>query len=242
MREFDGLLRDLSGFSGEPETLLAVRLGRVDYDAALELQEHVRGRRVRGEVPDVLLLLEHPPVYTLGRGANPADLGAARNGVVPIRRVGRGGAVTFHGPGQVIGYPIVALGGARADVKAYLRALESALIRAASDWEIVAGRVPGATGVWVQGRKLASIGIGVRCGVTTHGFALNVSTDLAYFTSIVPCGLHNVRMTSFAREGRDAAAPAVEASVARALAEVLGYRCLAWIRSAPDAAFPPPRL
>jgi lipoyl(octanoyl) transferase len=241
MREFDGLLRDLSSLSGEPETLIAVRLGRVDYDSALELQEHVRERRARGEVPDVLLLLEHPPVYTLGRGADPADLGAAGTGLVPIRRVGRGGAVTFHGPGQVIGYPIVALEGPRADVRAYLRALESALIRAACEWEIVAGRVPGATGVWVQGRKLASIGIGVRSGVTTHGFALNVSTDLSYFRPIVPCGLQNVRMTSFASEGREAAAAAVEASVARALAEVLGYRSLSWIRPAPDAAIPPRR-
>jgi lipoyl(octanoyl) transferase len=241
MREFDALLRDLSSFSGGPEILVAVRLGRVEYDAALELQEHVRERRVRGEVPDLLLLLEHPPVYTLGRGADPADLGAARDGAVPIRRVGRGGAVTFHGPGQVIGYPIVALRGPTADVKGYLRALESALIRAVSEWELAAGRVPGATGVWVEGRKLASIGIGVRCGVTTHGFALNVSTDLSYFTRIVPCGLQRVRMTSLADEGLDVATAAVEESIARALTEILGYRGLAWVRRAPDAAIPPSR-
>lgn len=182
--------------------LLEVGLGGcVEYGRALAWQEALVARRIAGG-PDALLLLEHPPVYTLGRGGDPRHLGRAACGSVPVWRVGRGGEVTWHGPGQLVGYPVLGLTELRRDVHWYLRTLEDVLIAALDDVGVKAGRVPGRTGVWVAGRrKIASIGVAVRRWVTWHGFALNVGADLSGFDAITPCGLTGVEMTSTAREG-----------------------------------------
>jgi len=192
-----------------------VQLGLVPYERALELQRAVARARISGEIAhDVLLLLEHPPVVTLGRSskaqnlvASPALL-AARG--VELFEVERGGDVTFHGPGQLVGYPIVNLRGHKQDLHWYLRQLEEVLIRALERIGIGAQRSNGRTGVWTGDRKIASIGVHARDWVTWHGFALNVSTDLSFFDLMVPCGLAGVTMTSVARE-LGAAAPSFEA-------------------------------
>lgn len=184
--------------------LLVVRLGVVEYRAALTLQEAVRERRIAGELPDVLLLLEHPPVYTQGRRSRPEDLPFApawyaEQGidVVPVRR---GGQLTYHGPGQLVGYPIMRVD----DVIAYLRTMEEALVAALADQGIAARNRPDDgieyTGVWIEERKIASIGVHVSHHVTTHGFAVNVDNDMRPFEWAVACGLHGVRMTSLADE------------------------------------------
>jgi len=185
-------------------------LGRVPYAEALELQGRTLAARRRGEVGDTLLLLEHPPVVTLGRRARPGNLRvgaselAARG--IEVHAVSRGGDVTYHGPGQLVGYPIVDLAArGECDVGAFLRGLEALLMQAAAELGVATRRIPGWTGVFVDApaerpRKLASIGIGVRGWITCHGFALNVDLDLAGFGAIVPCGLAQVEMTSLARE------------------------------------------
>lgn len=203
--------------------LLAVAsLGVVPYDRALDLQERLVDARARGG-EDTLLLLEHPPVYTLGRGADTAFLGAAAGGAVPVVRTSRGGQVTYHGPGQLVAYPVVDLRGHRCDVRWYVRRLEDVVIRSLEAFGITGERVDGAPGVWVAGAKIASIGIAVRRWITWHGVALNVDVDLTPFTRIVPCGLAGVRMTSLAREGRSVDRAAVGEVLARAFASVFGY-------------------
>ncbi|HUQ14671.1 MAG TPA: lipoyl(octanoyl) transferase LipB [Gemmatimonadales bacterium] len=180
-------------------------LGRRPYAEVLELQRDLRRRRIEGELgEDVLLLVEHPPVITLGRGTRPSSLPIApaeleRRGV-EVYEVERGGDVTFHGPGQLVGYPILDLRGHRQDLHWYLRSLEDVLIQALGGLGIEADRNPGLTGVWTAGRKIASIGIHVKQWVTLHGFALNVTTDLDPFDLIVPCGIRQVVMTSVAAE------------------------------------------
>ena len=175
--------------------LTVVNLGVVDYDDALAMQTATLAARIEGCVGDTLLMMEHPHVFTLGRGADEQFIVANAEGV-PIRRVSRGGEVTYHGPGQLIGYPILKLEGRDRDVTKYLRSLEAAMIDALAKFGIDAGRRDGMTGVWVGARKIASIGVGIRRWTTWHGFALNVSTDLSYFDSIVPCGIEGCRMTS----------------------------------------------
>ncbi len=191
---------------------LAVReLGRVAYADALALQDELVAARRRGAVPDTLLLLEHPPVVTVGRSGRaehlllPPEALAARG--VALHEVARGGDVTYHAPGQLVGYPIVDLAARGApDVPAWLRTLEDAVGEALAALGVPWCRQPGWTGVFVDApgaarpRKIASIGIGVRGWVSCHGFALNVDVDLAGFDAIVPCGLHGVEMTSVARE------------------------------------------
>jgi lipoate-protein ligase B len=170
-------------------------LGVVEYDDALAMQSAMLAARIDGSIGDTLLMMEHPHVFTLGRGADERFIVANTEGV-PIRRVSRGGEVTYHGPGQLIGYPILKLEGRDRDVTKYLRNLESAMIDALAKFGIDAGRRDAMTGVWVGARKIASIGVGIRRWTTWHGFALNVSTDLSYFDSIVPCGIDGCRMTS----------------------------------------------
>ncbi len=170
-------------------------LGVVDYDRALALQTAMLEARLDERIGDTLLMMEHPHVFTLGRGADERFIAGNPTGV-PIRRVSRGGQVTYHGPGQLVGYPILKLEGSERDVTKYLRALEAAMIDALAEFGIEAGRREGMTGVWVGARKIASIGVGIRRWTTWHGFALNVSTDLSYFDSIVPCGIEGCRMTS----------------------------------------------
>ncbi len=185
--------------------LLVVELGTLPYGEALELQRAVARARIRGDVAeDVLLLVEHPPVVTLGRTAKsanliaPQELLAARG--VEVFEVERGGDITFHGPGQLVGYPIIDLKRHKQDLHWYLRQVEEGLIVALSALGIVAERYLGKTGVWTRGRKIASIGVHARDWVTWHGFALNVNTDLSWFDLIVPCGIQDVTMTSVARE------------------------------------------
>jgi lipoyl(octanoyl) transferase len=180
--------------------LEVVQAGRVPYGEALEWQRRLAQERIAGRLPhDLLLLLEHPPVITLGRGSDVGHL-LQRDGV-EVFDIERGGDVTYHGPGQLVGYPILDLRQHRQDLHWYLRALEQALITALADLEIPAERRPGFTGVWTRGRKIASLGVHVKQWVTWHGFALNVTTDLTAFDRIVPCGIPGVVMTSVEREG-----------------------------------------
>ena len=201
---------DVSDVRGSGFARLEVqRLGRVEYAAALDLQQTLVDRRKHGEIPDQLLLLEHPDVITLGVKTRhdrshvletPETL-AARG--VALFEAGRGGDVTYHGPGQLVGYPIVDLKPDRCDVHQYVRDLEEVLIRAVAAFGISAGRVQGLTGIWVgeAGReaKLAAIGVRISRWVTSHGFALNVNTDLSRFGLIVPCGIADRGVTSMER-------------------------------------------
>jgi lipoate-protein ligase B len=171
-------------------------LGIVEYQAALALQTAMVTARHADEIGDTLLLLEHPHVFTLGRGADERFLLQQPRGEVPVHRVSRGGQVTYHGPGQLIGYPILKLEGGGRDVHRYLRNLEEAMIRALTDCGIEGTRREGLTGIWVGARKLASIGVGIKRWTTCHGFALNVCPDLRYFDGIVPCGIEGCEMTS----------------------------------------------
>jgi lipoyl(octanoyl) transferase len=168
-------------------------LGRTDYGQALELQRQLIARRQQGLIPDQLLLLEHPHVITLGRNGKAANLLASaevmsRAGIA-YYPTDRGGDVTYHGPGQLVGYPIVDLREWQRDVGAYVRAVEQVIIDTLADYGIAAGRIPKLTGVWVDDSKIAAIGVHISRWVTSHGFALNVFTDLSYFQYIVPCGL-----------------------------------------------------
>jgi lipoyl(octanoyl) transferase len=178
-------------------------LGRVGYDEALALQREAVRARLAGDAPDRLLLLEHPDVVTIGRGGSARhvllDADAARRLGVRIVEADRGGDVTYHGPGQLVGYPILALTEGRRDLHRYLRDLEGALIDTLAAYGVAAGRVEGRTGVWADGAKIGAIGVRVTRWVTSHGFALNVSTDLDRFRWIVPCGIAGCRVTSLER-------------------------------------------
>jgi lipoate-protein ligase B len=180
--------------------LWVAQLGRIPYAEGLALQQEVRARRQRDEIPDTLLLLEHPPVYTRGRRTLPADLPMGddwyRMQGIEVHDVDRGGRVTYHGPGQIVGYPIMRIG----DVVEYLRVMERAIIAALGDEHVEALIRDGLTGVWVDERKIGSIGVHVQKGVTTHGFAVNVDCDLQPFEWVIPCGIENVRMTSLYKE------------------------------------------
>jgi len=195
-------------------TLEVLAAGTVPYEEALAWQRQLAEDRIAGRLShDVLLLLEHPPVVTLGRNSHAEHLLQAEG--IDVFEVERGGDVTFHGPGQLVGYPILDLGAYRKDLHWYLRTLEQALINTLAILDIPAERRPGFTGVWTRGRKIASIGVHVKQWVTWHGFALNVTTDLAHFDRIVPCGIHNVEMTSVQKEvGRGTGEGLWEKSVA----------------------------
>ncbi len=184
-------------------------LGRQPYQESWDLQHELVAAIAAGDAPDTLLLVEHDPVITLGRRR-----GAAENvfdaGGLPVVETERGGDVTYHGPGQLVGYPLLALGEGERDLHAYLRKLEGVLIAVLVARGLAAGRLAGQTGVWVQDRKLASVGVAVRRWVTYHGFALNVSTDLAPFRRMNPCGLPASVMASM-NDLMPGGAPAVEA-------------------------------
>ncbi len=214
-----------------PDELWVCRLGLVEYREALALQERTRAARQTQAIPDVLLLLEHPRVYTRGRRSHAGELPLGeqwyREQGLDIVDVDRGGKLTYHGPGQLVGYPIVQI----VDVIAYLRTMEQAIVVALADAGLAGARGrpadgPDYTGVWVGERKIASIGVHVARGVTTHGFAINVSNDLEPFAWVVACGLDGVSMTSLARElggdHDDSALDAVATSVADHLAAGLG--------------------
>ena len=208
-------------------TLIVRRLGRIGYAEGVELQKSLVRQRIAGEIDDTLLLVEHPPVITLGvrtRGATTnvrVDAEALAAQGVAIHETGRGGDVTFHGPGQLVGYPIIDLKPDRQDVHRYVRDLEEVLIRTAADFGIDAGRITGYSGAWVGDRKLAAIGVRISRWVTSHGFALNVTTDLSGFDLIVPCGITDRGVTSLsALLGRDVAMADVERSVVAHFAAV----------------------
>ena len=219
---------------GHGQELWVCRLGTVDYLEALQLQERIRAARQQELVPDTMLLLDHPRVYTRGRRSAPGELSLGedfyRAQGIEIVEVNRGGKITYHGPGQLVGYPIVAVD----DVVEYVRTLERALVRALHEEGVADARArpedgPDYTGVWVQDRKIASIGVHVQRGVTTHGWAVNVDNDLSPFSWVVACGLDGVRMTSLAQEtglgpGDAPLLPCFSKRAAFAIAQALGRR------------------
>lgn len=212
-------------------TIEVHRLGVMPYAEALEVQQRLVDERRAGRVPDQLLLLQHPPVITLG-----AKVRGDRSHVLATREelrvrgvelfdAGRGGDVTYHGPGQLVGYPIFDLRPDRCDVHRYVRDLEEVMIRAAAEFGVSAARVQGLTGAWVGDDKLAAIGVRISRWITSHGFALNVSTNLGGFDLIVPCGIADRGVISLCRLiGRDVRIPDAEDAVIRAFADVFGAR------------------
>jgi lipoate-protein ligase B len=207
--------------------LHCVDLGLVEYPQALTLQKSLVEQRRQEEGQDTLLLLEHPPVFTLGRGADASFVLNPRH--VPVHRVSRGGQVTFHGPGQLVGYPILALPRHRRDVHAYIRSLENVLIETLAVYGLQAQQREGLTGVWLGEQKIASIGVGIRRWVTFHGFALNIDPDLSYFNAIIPCGLHGVCITSMAQAlDRPIALDAVKVRLAEIFSQTFGYEETVW--------------
>jgi lipoyl(octanoyl) transferase len=198
-------------------------LGRIGYAEAFEVQRESVEKRKRGEIPDQLLIAEHPHVVTMGRNGHDGNLLATpevleRTGI-GFFHTDRGGDVTYHGPGQIVGYPIFDLREWKRDVGAYVRALEQVLIDTLAEFGIKAGRLSGATGVWVEGAKIAAIGVHISRWVTSHGFALNLETDLSYFRYIVPCGLTKP-VTSMRAHGSQASRQQVIAVLAGQVARV----------------------
>jgi lipoyl(octanoyl) transferase len=198
-----------------------IDLGRREYGEVWRLQQELLSQRQADAIDDTLVLVEHPEVITLGRRLSSQSNVVAPGGI-PIFEIERGGDVTYHGPGQLVGYPILKLHGDERDLHAYLRHLEQALIAVCADLGIAAGRNPGWTGAWIGARKVASIGIAVRRWVTMHGFALNVATELSRFGAINPCGLDAAVMTSLARElGRAVTLDEVRPLLVKRLGEAL---------------------
>jgi lipoate-protein ligase B len=193
-------------------------LGRMEYAEALNLQKEMVQKRVRGEMPDALALVEHDHVITLGRKTTPANF---KPQDIPVFQVERGGDATYHGPGQLVGYPIFLL--ADHDVRRHVRSMEEAIIRTVRPYGVEGERLEGHPGVWVGGKKLASIGVAVTGWVTYHGFALNVNTDLSYFELIRPCGLDPTSMTSMQKlKGKPLPFDEVKARFAREYSSVTG--------------------
>jgi lipoate-protein ligase B len=198
-------------------------VGLMDYHAALQLQERLVERKRREASPDILLFVEHPHVYTLGRGGKESNVLAPQD--VPVVRTSRGGDVTYHGPGQLVVYPIIDLRSKlRKDVHRYLRNLEISAIATLKDYSLQARRRPPYTGIWVGDRKIAAIGVAVRRAITYHGLALNVNTDLSYFKRIIPCGLSWADVTSMKRElGSEQSLEQVRDRFCRHFAAIFGY-------------------
>jgi lipoyl(octanoyl) transferase len=215
-----------------PPDLRVRCLGRMNFADALGLQEEiVAKKREDPSHPDQLLLLEHEPVYTIGRTPDQSSLLGAAHLPHPLFAINRGGQATYHGPGQLMGYPIIDLRGCGQDLHRYLRWLEQLLIQMLAEYDIAATQRASLTGVWVDDRKIASIGVGVRHWITMHGFALNVCGDLSPFNQIVPCGINNVAMTSMQKEtGRTFSVEGMAASFAKLALNRIGD-----LRSAADA-------
>lgn len=209
-------------------TFQILRAGRIDYARGLALQETLIDRRLRGG-PEILLLVEHEPVITLGRGADHGHVlfsaAELEKRGLSCHRVSRGGDVTWHGPGQLVAYPIVHLDGLGRDLHRYLRLLEQTVIATVAAFGIAGEQRAGRTGVWVEKRKIASIGVAVRRWVTWHGLALNVAPDLSGFAAIVPCGLDGVEMTSLSRECcRSVSLQEAEQALIRAFADTFSLK------------------
>lgn len=193
-------------------------LGTMEYGEALEIQRDLASRRAKGEIPDSLVLVEHPSVITLGRKTTPANF---KPQDIPVFQVERGGDATYHGPGQLVGYPIVLL--SDHDVRKHVRRIEETVVRAVGGYGIRGERLEGHPGIWVDGKKLASIGVAVTDWVTYHGFALNVNTDLSFFELIRPCGLDPSTMTSMQRlKGQAITFDEVKGRIAREWSAVTG--------------------
>lgn len=197
-----------------------ITYGRLEYAEALDLQHRLRAERESESIPDTLVLLEHPAVFTIGRSGRSEHWGEnealLRDTGVPVHHVERGGSITYHGPGQLIGYPVLKLATFCPGPKVYMSMLEEVLIRTLADWDLAASRIAGLTGVWVGHHKIAAMGVRIIRGITMHGFALNVDMDLAPFSRIVPCGIADCRVTSMAVElSRTVDRAAVRAAVAR---------------------------
>lgn len=220
-----------------PRVCEARWLGRVGYSDGLALQERSVASIRAGTAPEQLLLLEHPNVFTLGRGARAGnillDRDRLRSLCIEVHETGRGGDVTYHGPGQLVGYPIIDLKPDRCDVHRYVRDLEEVLIRTIAEFGIAGERIAGLTGVWVGGEKIAAIGVRIARWITSHGFALNVNTDLKYFGMIVPCGISDKGVTTISRlVGQDIELESVARLAARHFAQVFERRV-----SVQEAAF-----
>ncbi|MEO0073987.1 MAG: lipoyl(octanoyl) transferase LipB [candidate division WOR-3 bacterium] len=205
---------------------LLVELGLVEYGLALEFQRKLNQLRATGEIPDTLVLVEHPPVITVGRNADCRHLLVSRQELVRqgigFYQVERGGGITFHNPGQLVGYPVFLLRGGLVGVRGYVERLQQALVRGLALVGVAADVRGGYVGVWVKNRKIASIGVAVKRGVSLHGFALNVSNQLDGFRLIVPCGLAGVEMTSVEREGGMAEVRAVREAISIGFCEAFG--------------------
>jgi lipoyl(octanoyl) transferase len=203
--------------------VLFCRLGTVDYAEALDLQKALQAKRIAGEVDDTVLILEHPPVLTMGRAAKAAHVLASEKLLsargISVHDVGRGGDVTYHGPGQLVAYPIIALEGARRDVRKYVWSLEEAMIRTCRDFGVSAQRIQGLNGAWVEDRKIGAVGVRISRWVTMHGLALNANSDLTHFDLIVPCGIQDRAVTSLSAElGKTVPANDIAEPLARHLA------------------------
>ncbi len=206
-----------------------VWLGRRPYEPVWDLQKRLVQARRSGRTGDILLFVEHPHTYTLGRRGDPGHLLAGEDALaeegIPFVRIDRGGDITYHGPGQLVGYPILDLSSWNQDLVQYVRMLEEVLIRALRDFGVESGRLEGYTGVWAGRDKVAAIGVKVSGGITSHGFALNVDTDLSYFDRIIPCGIRDRGVTSLARLlGRSLDLDEARESIARHFAQVFGVQ------------------
>lgn len=225
--------------------LHAYRLGRIRYDECHALQDALREARTRGEIPDTLLLLEHEPVITLGRAAKAENVLLTKEMLalrgVDLHEIGRGGDVTYHGPGQLVMYPIVDLNPDRRDVRRYVRELEETMIRTAADFGVSAGRVDGLNGAWVDGeRKIGAVGVRISRWITMHGLALNVTTNLSHFSFIVPCGITDKAVTSLLQEtSKEVPMREVEQRAATHFAELFDAE-LVWEEGRPLAPAPAP--
>lgn len=203
-------------------------LGFIDYKEAWDLQKEIVSNRSSGDLEDVLLLLEHPNTYTLGKTADKINLKGSedylRQNQISVYDIDRGGDITYHGPGQIVGYPIIDLNNWYKDTHKYLRALEEVIIKTCDEYNLICGRNPKYTGVWINDKKIAAIGIKVSRWITMHGFAFNINTDLNLFNGIVPCGIHEKAVTSLKEELKmEIDIQEVKQKVKNNFKEVFGY-------------------
>ncbi|MCL5027952.1 MAG: lipoyl(octanoyl) transferase LipB [Bacteroidetes bacterium] len=208
--------------------LIYCDLGLIDYKEAWDLQKEIVELRHNRKIPDVLFLLEHPHTYTLGKVADKKNLISSDEYItknkISIYDIDRGGDITYHGPGQIVGYPIIDLNDWQKDTHKYLRALEETIIRTCSSYDIIGTSVPKYTGVWIENRKIAAIGIKVSRWITMHGFAFNVNTDLSLFSGIIPCGISDKEVTSLQKEkSRQINLSEVKNLVVKNFKEIFGY-------------------
>ena len=178
------------------KNILINDLGRKNYETVLSMQKDLQEKRIKGDIPDTLILVEHEPVYTLGKNANRDHLLQSRDKSIEVFNIGRGGDVTFHGPGQLVGYPILDLRNYKKSVSWYMRRLEELIIKVLKEFDIKGSRIKGLTGVWVNNKKIAAQGVRISRWVTMHGFSINVCPQLSYYDGIIPCGIFNYEDTS----------------------------------------------